>query len=82
MLVLARPYRSDAATDVAASWARLKLDMLDVPLQTGHSEFVLAAYTLMSVVWRSQGSVDTLVGALVSGFELLRADAAQMAVSS
>jgi hypothetical protein len=30
--------------------------------------------------WRSQDSVDTLVSALVSGFELLRADAAQMAM--
>jgi hypothetical protein len=31
-------------------------------------------------LWRSQDSVDTLVRALVSGFELFRADAAQMAV--
>jgi hypothetical protein len=30
--------------------------------------------------WRSQDSVDTRVSALVSGFELLRADAAQMAM--
>jgi hypothetical protein len=30
--------------------------------------------------WRFQDSVDTLILALVSGFELLRADATQMAV--
>jgi len=49
MWALMRPYTSDAATDVAASWAVLKVTVLDVPLHTGHSEFVLAAYTLMSV---------------------------------
>jgi hypothetical protein len=48
MWALMRPYRSEAATDVAASWTVLKFPVVDVPLQTGHSELVLAAYTLMS----------------------------------
>jgi len=43
MWALMRRYKSDAATDAAASWEVSKLTVLDVPLQTGHSEFVFAA---------------------------------------
>ncbi len=65
-----------------ATWGKRKMNELSKGMQQKAQFIATVLHEPPVAEWSSQDSVDTPVPELVSGFELFRADTAEMAVSA